>query len=229
MIPFYGFDSSIFILIPALLLAMYAQNKVKSTYDLYSRVPNRNGYTGSDVARLILDRAGLHDVPIEQVAGTLTDHYDPRSKKLRLSQGVYGSNSIAALGIAAHEVGHAIQDQTNYAPMRIRGAIVPLASVGGNFGFLLFILGMFLAAPSLQTIGIVLFSATVIFQLVTLPVEFNASNRAMAVLEGYGILQTDELGKAKQVLNAAALTYIAAALAGIANLARLLILRNRRR
>lgn len=227
--PMYGFDSSMLILIPAILIAMYAQNKVRSTYAQYSRVTNRSGMTGSDAARLILDKAGLFEVPIEQVAGNLTDHYDPRSKKLRLSQGVYSSNSIAALGIAAHEVGHAIQDQQEYLPMKIRGALVPVASIGGNFGFGIFILGLFLSIPVFQTIGIVLFSATVFFQLVTLPVEFNASSRAMAVLEGYSILESDELGKARQVLNAAALTYIAAALSGIANLARLLVLRNRRR
>jgi hypothetical protein len=225
----YGFDSTMLILLPAILIAMYAQNKVRSTYAQYSRVANRSGMTGSDAARLILDRAGLYEVPVEQVAGDLTDHYDPRSKKLRLSQGVYNSSSIAALGIAAHEVGHAIQDQQEYIPMKIRGALVPVASIGGNFGLGIFILGLFLSIPVFQTIGIVLFSATVFFQLVTLPVEFNASSRAMAVLEGYSILESDELGKARQVLNAAALTYIAAALSGIANLARLLILRNRRR
>lgn len=226
MYPF--FDSTFLLLLPALLLSGYAQSKISSTYQRYAQIGNERNITGEMAARAILDRAGLTNVPIERVAGNLTDHYDPRSKVLRLSQGVYNSPSIAAVGIATHEVGHALQDAQNYAPMRIRGMIVPFASIGGSLGTLLIFAGIGLGAAgggssSLTQIGIILFSLTVLFQLITLPVEFDASRRALNILNT-GILTPSELEGARKVLSAAALTYVAAALTGILTLLRFLVL-----
>lgn len=222
-------DPTILILIPGLLLAGWAQSRISSTYQQYSRVANQRGLTGAQVARFVLDSAGLQNVNIEQVQGQLTDHYDPRSKVLRLSQGVYANKSVAALGIASHEVGHAIQDATNYGPMRLRGAIVPLASFGGNFSVILILLGLFLGGQgsTMINIGVALFAVTVLFQLITLPVEFDASKRALRILET-GILTPQELSGAKKVLNAAAWTYIAAAITGILSFLRILLLTRRR-
>ncbi len=224
-------DPTILILIPGLLLAGWAQSKINSTYRTYSQIPNQRGLTGAQVARFVLDSAGLKNIAIEPVKGQLTDHYDPRGKILRLSEGVYSNKSVAALGIASHEVGHAIQDATNYGPMRLRGAIVPLAAIGGNLSMVLIFLGLFLggSGSTMITIGAILFSVTVIFQLVTLPVEFNASQRAIGYLET-GILTPQEVEGAKKVLNAAAWTYIAAAVTGILSFLRILLLtRGRRR
>lgn len=227
--PFMFYDWTFVLLIPAMLLTMYAQSKISSTYNIYSREAIRSGMTGAQVARLVLDRSGLQNVPVERVRGNLTDHYDPRKKVLRLSDSVYGNHSVAAAGVAAHEAGHAIQDQVSYGPLKLRGVMVPLASFGSRFSMIIFIVGLIFAMDPLLNFGIVLFSLTVLFQLVTLPVEFNASSRAMAVLGEYQILAMEELPKAKKVLDAAALTYVAAAFASIMTLIRLLVLRNRRR
>lgn len=224
----YGLDWTMLILIPGIILSVWAQSKISSTYRHYSQVGNQRGITGAQVARFILDNAGLNNVPVEPVAGQLTDHYDPRGKVLRLSEGVYNSPSVAAIGVAAHEVGHAIQDSQNYGPMRLRGAIVPLASIAGNLGMIMIMAGLFISGyRNLILIGAALFGVTVLFQLVTLPVEFNASNRALKILNT-GILTPEELSGAKKVLSAAALTYVAAAVTGILNLLRILLFaRNR--
>ncbi|HSP00581.1 MAG TPA: zinc metallopeptidase [Thioalkalivibrio sp.] len=226
MIPYM--DSTMLILIPGILLAAWAQSKISSTYAQYSRVANQRGLTGAQVARYILDNSNLQNITIEPVRGKLTDHYDPRSKVLRLSEGVYANQSVAALGIAAHEVGHAIQDATNYGPMRLRGAIVPLAALGGNLSMILVLAGLFIGgAGNLITIGAIMFLFTVIFQLVTLPVEFDASKRALRILDT-GILTPSEVEGAKRVLNAAAWTYVAAAVTGILSFLRILLLARRR-
>ncbi len=221
-------DPTMIILIPGILLGAWAQSKISSTYNQFSRVGNQRGLTGAQVARYILDNSGLQNVRIEPVRGNLTDHYDPRGKVLRLSEGVYGSQSVAALGVASHEVGHAIQDATNYGPMRLRGVIVPLASIGSNLSMILVLAGLFIGGfEFLIKIGAVLFLFTVIFQLVTLPVEFDASKRALRILNT-GILQPQELEGARKVLNAAALTYVAAAVTGILSFLRILLLARRR-
>ena len=220
-------DPTILILLPALIFSGWAQSKVSSTYQQYSKVGNQRGLTGAQVARFILDNAGLQNITIEPVRGQLTDHYDPRGKVLRLSEGVFGSQSVAAIGVASHEVGHAIQDATNYGPMKLRGAIVPLAAIGGNLSMVLILFGLFLGGTQFVQIGMFLFLFTVIFQLVTLPVEFDASKRALRILNT-GILSSGELEGAKKVLNAAALTYVAAAISGILNFLRLVLLTRRR-
>lgn len=230
LFPVYGLDITYLLLIPAMILAMYAQSKVKSTYNIYSRESLRSGMTGAQVARMVLDRSGLQNVQIEQIAGNLTDHYDPRTKVLRLSEGVYGKATIASAGVAAHESGHAIQDQQNYRPLKLRGLMVPFASFGSKFAMILVIAGLLISSlKPLIDIGIILFSVVVLFTLITLPVEFNASHRALAVLGDYQILSSDEVPKAKKVLDAAALTYVAAAFSAIMTLLRLVILRGRRR
>lgn len=193
-------------LMPAILFSMYAQLKVSTSFNKYLRVVSRSGYTGSQVARMILDRNGLHDVRIELVPGNLTDHYDPRTKVIRLSRNVYNGNSIAAVSVAAHEVGHAIQHGEGYFPLLIRNNIAPIASIGARFVWVLILLG-FLISPFLLEVGIILYLAVVLFQVVTLPVEFNASRRALYQLEN-GIILRDEIEPSKKVLSAAALTYV---------------------
>ncbi|MDR1376427.1 MAG: zinc metallopeptidase [Synergistaceae bacterium] len=227
MIPYF-FDSSILFLLPALLLAGWAQLRVSSTFDRYSRVTTRRGVTADQVARMLLDRFGLTSVPINKVGGQLTDHYDPRDKSLSLSDSVYGSSSIAAIGVAAHEVGHAIQNSTDYVPFGIRNSIVPVVGVASSMAMPLFFFGLLFRGPVLMDIGIFLFLGVVIFHLVTLPVEFNASSRAVAVLAQTGTLDSDELRGARKVLNAAAWTYVAATLMAVMQLVRLLALRNSR-
>lgn len=222
----YGFDSSFLILIPAILFAMYAQTKIQSTFNKYLRVGSRSGYTGAQTARMILERNGLYDVRIEHVGGKLSDHYDPRKKVLRLSSEVYNGTSLAALGVAAHEVGHAIQHASGYIPLTLRNSIAPIASFGSRFVWILIILG-FIISPFLLQLGILLYLAIVIFQIVTLPVEYNASSRALTQLQN-GIISTNEVGPTKKVLSAAALTYVAATLVAVAQLIRLLALSNRR-
>jgi Zn-dependent membrane protease YugP len=194
---------------PALLLALYAQWRVKSAYAKYSQVANSTRMTGAETARRLLDAAGLYNVQIEQIAGDLTDHYDPGAKVLRLSQANYNSYSVAAIGVTAHEVGHAIQDATAYAPMRARTAFVPVVGLGSSLGYGLFILGFFIHAFGLATLGLILFSAAAVFAAITLPVEFNASNRAMHLLEENGLVTAQDAGMARKVLDAAALTYVA--------------------
>ena len=223
------FDSSMIILIPAIILAMYAQSKVKSTYEKYVKVKSTKGYTGEETARAILDKNGLSDVRIERINGTLTDHYDPRTRVLRLSDMVYRGNSIASSAIAAHEVGHAIQHSKEYAPLTFRNAIVPVVSFASNLSWIFILAGLFLSFTGLIDVGIILFSGSVIFQIVTLPVEFNASSRALVELESVGVLTRDEIPYSKKVLDAAALTYVAATATAIAQLMRLLVLRGRSR
>jgi hypothetical protein len=222
------YDPTFILIIPALLLALYAQYKVKSTYAKYSEVRNLRGYTGSQVARYILDDYRLNDIQVVPIAGELTDNYDPRDRKLHLSEGIYDSNSVAAIGVAAHETGHAIQDARAYAPLKIRNGLVPVTNLGTTLAFPLFLLGLFVGIPQLMDIGIILFSLAVVFSVITLPVEFNASRRAIKVLADGRFLNERELPMAREVLNAAALTYVAATAMAVMNLVRLLALRNQR-
>jgi len=204
---------------PAMLLAVYAQMKVKGTYTRYSRIANRRGYTGAQAAARILDTAGIRNVRIEMARGWLSDHYDPRSRKLRLSSEVYSGRSVAAVGIAAHEVGHAVQHATGYAPLHLRSAMASTAGLGSFLAMPMIVLGYFLASFALIKLGIILFSALVVFQLVTLPVEINASSRAKKALTASGIVGTrEEAAGVNSVLNAAALTYVAATITAIAQL-----------
>ncbi|MCB0261724.1 MAG: zinc metallopeptidase [Calditrichia bacterium] len=222
----FMFDSTFLMLIPAIILSIYAQFKVRSTYKKYREVANQAGITGAEVARQILRSNGLDDVAVEEVPGTLSDHYDPRDKTVRLSTDNFRGRSIAALSIAAHEVGHAIQDAKDYAPLRMRHAILPVANIGSSLSMWLILAGFFFQFSGLFTAGILFFSGAVLFQLVTLPVEFNASSRALEQLDGYRYLHRDEMPFARKVLNAAALTYVAAAAVSVLELVRLLILRN---
>ncbi|HCA40680.1 MAG TPA: zinc metallopeptidase [Aminobacterium sp.] len=224
MFPLF-FDPTFVLLVPAVILAFWAQMKVRSAYSQYSRVLSRRGVTGAEAARALLDRFGMTGVPIQRVAGNLTDHYDPRDKTLHLSEGVYNSSSIAAIGVAAHEVGHAIQHQENYAPLKFRNAVVPAVGIGSSLAFPLFFLGLLFRGSILMDVGILLFVGVIVFHLVTLPVEFDASSRALRLLGNTGMLASDEVQGAKVVLNAAALTYVAAAVMAFAQLARLLVLR----
>ncbi|MDD7175288.1 MAG: zinc metallopeptidase [Clostridiales bacterium] len=225
---FYYYDPTYLMLIPGLILALYAQLKVSSTYARYKKVHSGTGLTGAQIARQILDTNGCGSVRIERVPGSLTDHYDPENGVLRLSEEVYASRSIAALGVAAHEAGHAIQDATDYGPMRIRATLVPVANIGSSAAIPLFMLGLIFSWEPLLKIGILCFSLAVLFYLVTLPVEFNASGRAVALLSS-GYLPQDEVKGVKKVLSAAALTYVAAALQAILQLLRLVLLANSRR
>jgi len=219
---------SLILLVPALALGVYARAKVSSSFNRYSQVPSARGLTGAQAARLVLDSAGLAGVDVQVAGSRLSDHYDPRSRTLNLSVDVGNSNSLAALGVAAHEAGHAIQHSVGYTPFKFRSALVPVANIGTNFGFILFFVGLFLFRSGLlMNIGIVLYAAAVLFTLVTLPVEFNASRRAMAQLSDRNILVADELTGARKVLNAAALTYVAAALMAILQLVRLILISRR--
>ncbi|HET8755961.1 MAG TPA: zinc metallopeptidase [Solirubrobacteraceae bacterium] len=201
-----------------LLFGLWAQLKVKRTFARYSQVRPRNGMTGAEAAAAVLRSSGLPQLSIRPVAGQLSDHYDPRNRTLNLSAAVGGESSLAALGVAAHEAGHAVQDARRYAPMRIRQALVPAATIGQSLWFLPVVLGLVLGLTGLVTIGLVLFAVIVLFQLVTLPVEFDASKRALASLEGQGLLAPDEVPGARAVLNAAALTYIAGFVAALGQL-----------
>ncbi len=227
---YYGIDYTYIIYVmPALLFAMYAQFMVNSRFSKYSKVYSQRGMTGAEAARLILDNNGLQNVQIRHISGHLSDHYDPRTRTVNLSDSVYSSTSIASIGVAAHEVGHAIQHATNYAPMSIRSAIVPITNIGSSLSMPLFIIGLLFNFDFLAVAGIILFSLVAIFQLVTLPVEFNASNRALRTLESYNMLSDDELGNTKKVLGAAAMTYVAALLTSLAQLLRLLAIFGRNR
>ncbi len=215
----FYFDPLYFILIgPAFLLSLAAQMWVQSAFRKYGERMNRRGVTGARAAELILARAGLHDVRIETAQGFLSDHYDPRSRVLRLSPDVYATPSLAAVGVAAHEAGHALQHAAGYAPLSLRTALVPAASVGSQLAWPLLVFGFLLQATALVKLGVVFFAAAVAFQLVTLPVEFNASRRALAAVESVGILGPDEMSGARQVLTAAALTYVAAAVTSVMQL-----------
>ncbi len=226
---YYGtfFDPTMIILIPALLISMWAQMKIKNSYAKYSKVYSKNGYTGGKVARMILDSYGLFDIPVLVTGGHLTDHYDPSKRVVKLSNEVFNSTSIASIGVAAHEIGHAIQHSEGYTPIKVRTALVPIANIGSQASWILFLLGIVMSITPLINLGIILFSAAVLFQLVTLPVEFNASSRAIGILNAKNILYEDEINGAKKVLSAAALTYVAAAITAIAQLLRLLAIRNR--
>jgi len=222
------FDSTFLLLIPAFIFALYAQIKVKSTYARYAQVNAQSGLTGAEAARKIL-RANRADVDVEQIEGELTDHYDPRAKVLRLSTDVYNGTSLAAIGVAAHEAGHAMQDAQEYMPLKIRnGFLLPVANIGSFAAWPLFILGLLFSLPVLMDIGIIFFTGAVVFQLLNLPVEYNASSRAIALLTSTGVVSVDESRDAKKVLNAAGLTYLAAAAMAILQLIRLIVLRNDR-
>lgn len=219
------YDSTMILLIPAILLSLYAQAKISSAYGKYSEVYSRSGYTGAQAARAILQANGLYDVRIEPVAGRLSDHYDPRDRTVRLSEGVYHGNSLASLAVAAHETGHALQHASGYFPLQLRSTFVPVANFGSSLGPILILVGLFMPSfDFLLRIGILAFAFAVIFQLITLPVEFNASSRAMGLLQSQGMLSQDEAKGARSVLNAAALTYVAAALAAVLQLARFIII-----
>lgn len=222
---YYNLDYLIYIL-PGFLLALYAQSKIRANFDKYSRVTNREGITGRSVAEAILRNHGIYDVTIDRVKGSLTDHYDPSHKVLRLSDPVYDSTSIAALGIAAHECGHAIQHHESYAPLSMRNAIVPAANLGSNLSFVFIFIGLFAFQPLLK-LGIALFAITVLFQLLTLPVEYNASHRAKVILAD-GILSGEEMVGVERILSAAALTYVASLLTAIGTLMRFISMGRRR-
>jgi uncharacterized protein len=215
---FGGYGLYILFGLPALLLGLWAQARVRSSFNKYSKVRSGRGIAGAQAARMILDSHGLQHVNVEQVQGFLSDHYDPRSKTLRLSPQVYQSNSLAAVGVAAHEAGHALQDQQNYGPLALRSAMVPSVQIGSWMGPLIFLAGLFLNMTPLAWAGLILFGATAVFALVTLPVEFDASKRAKQILVSQGVLTPQELGGVNSVLDAAALTYVAAALQAISTL-----------
>lgn len=224
----FWYDPTYILVLPAIALVLWAQARVNSVFREYSRVGTRAGVTAADVAKQILQENGIYDVRVEFVNGFLSDHYDPKDKVVRLSASTHDSRSIAAIGVAAHEVGHVIQHQHAYVPLTMRNMIFPIARIGDMLGLPLGILGYFMGFPMLINIGIIIFSVAVAFYIVTLPVEYNASSRAVAILEHGGYLTREEVQGARKVLNAAALTYVASAAVAIMNLIRLLILRDRR-
>ncbi len=227
--PYFGFDYTFLILIPAMLLGLYAQYKVNSTYNKYSQVNNARGFTAAEVARRILDDNGLHDVGITHVAGNLTDNFNPKTNVVSLSDTVYNSTSVAAIGVAAHECGHAIQHAVGYTPIKIRSAMVPVTNFGSKAGTIILLVGLLFSNYNLTMLGILLYSLMAVFQLVTLPVEFNASSRALKTLEQDMILYEDEVPLARKVLNAAALTYVAALVSTLSTILRYLLIVNRGR
>ena len=221
---FYYYDPYYWmILVPAMLIALLAQLNVYSTFNRYSRMASRRGFTGAQAAEAVLRAHGIQNVRIERVSGRLTDHYDPRSNVIRLSDAVYGSNSIASVGVAAHEAGHAVQYAVGYGPIKLRSALVPICNIGSQLSLILIVIGLLLYSQPLFGVGVLLFATAVVFQLVTLPVEFNASRRAIASLEGTHLLEDDELRGARKVLGAAAMTYVAALLVSLAQLLRFLL------
>ena len=232
---FYYLDwTYIVLVIPAMILALYAQNKVNSTFKKYSRVASRSGMTGAQAARRLMELNGIYDVSIERVSGNLTDHYDPSKKVLRLSDSVYSDTSVAAIGVAAHETGHAIQHARGYVPLTLRTVMVPLANLGSTLSMPLIFLGILFSFSSVMgntmiNLGILLFGLSVVFTIITLPVEFNASRRAVACLGDSGILYDEEIGGVKKVLSAAAMTYVASTAVALANFLRLIIIFGGRR
>ncbi|HHY34533.1 MAG TPA: zinc metallopeptidase [Firmicutes bacterium] len=227
--PYLFFDTGyLLFVLPALIFAIWAQMQVRTAYEKYSRVRASRGYSAYEVAKGLLRQAGLDDVGIERIPGTLSDHYDPRSRTLRLSAGTMDSSSVAALAVAAHEVGHAVQHAVGYAGLQIRNGLVPVAQFASMAAFPLFIMGLFTNSGFLMDLGLLLFGGAVVFQVITLPVEYNASRRAMEMLEGSGYISQDEVRPVGEVLNAAALTYVAATAMAIAQFLRLLLLRPRR-
>ena len=227
--PFIYWDPTYVLVVLAALISLAVSASMNATFRKYQSVRSLSGLTGEQAALRILQAAGIYDVSIRRVSGNLTDHYDPRSKTVNLSDAVYGRSSLAAVGVAAHECGHAIQDARGYVPLKVRGAIVPVANFGSTLSWPLFLIGLFSGIRPLVTAGIVLFSLAVLFQLVTLPVEINASSRALKMLQSTGILGSDEAKGARKVLTAAAMTYVAALAASILQLLRLLILAGGRR
>lgn len=221
------FDSSYIILLPAIVLSLWAQFKINSTFNEYSQIRSQNGYTGAQTARMLLDSAGLVDVPIEVIPGKLTDHYDPMNKVMRLSEDVFYGSSLAAIGVAAHETGHAIQHKARYTLLEVRNSIAPVVSFSSNASWIIFFIGMILGILPLARLGVMLFAAVVVFQLITLPVEYNASNRAIKLLGDRNILYSGEIGGARKVLNAAALTYVAATLMAVSQLLQYVLITNR--
>ena len=232
---FFYFDWTIIILIPAMIFAIVAQIQVKTTFDKYDKVPTSRRMSGAEAARRILDRNGLYNVKVERVRGHLTDHYDPKANVIRLSEATHDSVSVAALGVAAHEAGHAVQHAVGYFPIKVRAAIIPVTKVGSWLAMPIFLIGILLSyaqyvAPevggAIMGAGILLFSLTAFFQLVTLPTEFNASSRALKTLEESGILYKEEINGARKVLSAAAMTYVAALASSLASLLRLIVIAN---
>lgn len=226
---FYMDQYYLILVVPALLISLFAQIGVKGTFSKYSRIESLKNITGAEAARYLLNTNGIYDVQVMQVAGNLTDYYDPKAKVLRLSESTYSSTSVAAVGVAAHETGHAIQHSVKYSPLALRSTLVPAANIGSSAGPYIAILGLFFGWTPLVNLGLLLFGGAVLFYLVTLPVEFNASSRAIACLDSTGLLMKDELHGAKKVLNAAAMTYVASALVAVASFLRLLLLAGQRR
>ena len=229
---YLGYDSTYILVLIGVAICLLASSRVNSVFRRYSTVRSRSGLTGREAAERILRANGIYDVTVRHIPGNLTDHYDPRNKTLGLSDSTYGSASVAAIGVAAHECGHAAQHATGYAPLKFRGALVPAANFGSTLAWPLILIGLFLRSDTAVifiNMGILLFSAAVLFQLVTLPVEFNASNRAVKVLETTGMLYPEEIRQTKAVLGAAALTYVASAASAILQLLRLLLITGRRR
>ena len=226
MYGYYYFDPTYLLLVIGMVLSLLASAKVKSTFSVYSRVRSASGLTGADAARRILRMSGITDVTVVPISGSLTDHYDPGSKKLALSQDVYDKTSVAAIGVAAHECGHAIQHKVGYVPLSLRSLSVPVANIGSKLSWPLILIGLLIGYTPLAQIGVILFLAVVLFQLVTLPVEFNASHRALQVLKQDSMLSMDELSGARKVLTAAALTYVAALFSTILQLLRLVMIVN---
>ena len=234
---FWG-DTTILVLIPAMIFAFWAQMRVNSTFKKYAKVPSRRGLTGAEAARRVLDANGLRHVTVERVHSHLTDHFDPKAGVIRLSDATYASTSVAAIGVAAHEAGHAVQHAEGYVPIKVRAAIIPLTRFGSFLAMPLFLIGLLMGSGSylgygigtiFMVTGILFFSFSTLFQLVTLPTEFNASARAMKALEDGGLLADDELPGAKATLSAAAMTYVAALASSLASLLRLILIFNRRR
>ncbi|MEN8075458.1 zinc metallopeptidase [Clostridioides difficile] len=225
--PGFYFDRTMILLLPAIIIAFWAQSKVSGTYKKYRTVSTMNGYTGENVARMMLDAAGLYYVPVVETRGELTDHYDPRSRVVRLSSDIFHGASIASAGIAAHEVGHAIQHKEAYKPLVLRTSMATAVNISSQASIIIFMIGLLFSIPMLTNIGIIFFTVAVIYQLITLPVEFNASRRALNILESRNILYGNEVNGAKSVLSAAAMTYVAAALMSISQLIRLIAISNR--
>ena len=225
--PGFYFDRTMILLLPAIIISFWAQSKVSGTYRKYRTIRTMNGYTGENVARMMLDAAGLYDVPVVEIRGELTDHYDPTSRVVRLSSDIYHGASIASAGIAAHEVGHAIQHKEAYKPLVLRTSIASAVNFSSQASIIIFMIGLLFSLPLLTNIWIIFFTVAVIYQIITLPVEFNASRRALNILESRNILYGNEISGAKSVLSAAAMTYVAAALMSISQLIRLIAISNR--
>lgn len=229
MFYYYGIDWTYLVLVlPAMIFALIAQGMVQSTFEKYSKTPTKSGMTGYEAARMVLEQNGIYDVRIEQVAGNLTDHFDPRAKVIRLSDATYASSSAAAVGVAAHEAGHAAQYASDYAPIKLRTAIIPITNIGSKLTLPLILIGALFAVQPLVTLGILFFAFSTVFQLVTLPVEFNASRRAMEALRSSKCMYDEELGSSKKVLTAAAMTYVAALAVSLMQLLRLILIFGRR-